>query len=79
MVQLTDWGWELVGLGLLPGETDEGSRFSQIPLYLLVEKFNNSKKGKYRIGRYYTIHSDIPMFYYNREFSFKLYFEFVIK
>jgi len=40
-----DIEWEDIGLTLLAGKTTEG----EINLYSLVEKYNNSKKGKYRI------------------------------
>ena len=37
--------WTAIGLTLLAGNTTEG----EINLYSLIERYNNSKKGKYRI------------------------------
>jgi hypothetical protein len=84
-VQIND-PWPNPSFGLMPGETD-GERFGcdhplypfiQIPLYSIVERYNNSKKGKYRIGRKYELHSgDYPV-NSKKEFLIKLYFEFVI-
>ena len=73
-VELKDQPWDHAAWFLLAGETME----LPIMLYSFVKIHNNSKKGKYRIGREYRVYRTphtLP-----REFSIiKVYAEFVIK
>jgi len=81
-VQLKNISWVDVAYFLLPGETFElptlaYDRYGSVNLYSLVKNFNNSQKGKYRIGREYEVYSYQP----ERPFEFviKSYAEFVVK
>ena len=74
--------WLDIPFHLLAGKTTEGSSFNQTSPYRLVERFNESKKGKYRISRRFSVYSsDIdPVTGMKRfEFSFNLYAEFLIE
>ena len=75
-LDLTNQHWLEIYNGIRPGETLEG--YANTMLLYFVKKYNNSKKGKYRMGRSYSVYSvGNPGNMY--EFSFILYAEFVIK
>ena len=75
-LDLTNQSWTDIGSGIRPGETREG--YANTMLLYFVKEYNNSKKGKYRMGRLYSVYSvGNPGNMY--EFSFTLYAEFVIK
>jgi hypothetical protein len=66
-----DINFEDIYLGLGPDETRKGW-FN----LSLIEEYNNGKKGKYRIGRNYSLSYNFPFEVYS---SFNLYAEFEIK
>jgi len=74
-VDLTNQPWLSITYHLGPYETVEG--YANTWLLYLVKEYNNSKKGKYRIGKEYRVYSFVPARPF--EFSIKLYAEFVIK
>jgi len=78
-VPLTGLNWQAIGLGLSPGQTDEDCSF-QTSLYGLVERFNNSQRGKYRISRQYALHETDAYFKIGRPIVvFDLSVEFLVK
>ena len=72
-IELKNAFWCEVPYSLLPGETrGDCTFFTNDLLYSLVKEYNNSKKGKYRISRNYSV-------YHIEIFSFKVYVEFIVK
>ena len=73
LIPLDDAVWETIELGLFAGETTERHTY----LYSFVEKYNNGKKGKYRMIKSVSLHTE----HLNNDdvISINLYAEFEIK
>ena len=70
-IQLHGAMWEKILLGFLSGEVSE--RYTD--LYSFVKKYNNAKKGKYRVVRQYDL-NNFPNDFLD---IFTLYAEFIVK
>jgi len=76
-VDLTNQPWNEIGLSLGPGKTSEG--YTHTILLYCVKEYNNSQKGKYRMGKRYGYLVDSTVFFPREWQSIIVYAEFVIK